>query len=141
MIQIKKTKSTNPSTKELGWVFRPANVKATTISDVAEQMALTTTHSKGETVAVMTDFVPNLINALLSNQKVTISDLGTFELKLSSGWKAEKGDLAKTDVTFGINFKPCKSLKNKLAGIESDQIAVVASESLEESEEETGRDD
>ena len=118
MLQVKKVKSTNPSTKELGFVFRQVNIGKTTEKDVANSLALGGTYSVGESKGILTDFGNHLASLLANNNRVIIDGLGTFELSTKSGWSKDAADLKKTSIKLGINFTPSAEILDTISKAE-----------------------
>ena len=133
-IRIQKSNAVNPSTGAKGYVFRQVETNKVTQDSLAELLARGGTFSKGEARGLFTDFPPFIADALANNGKVSIDGLGTFSLSVSAGWKADKADLKKSDVTLGINFTPDASF---LTTVQAADITVVSNVKGEDSEEET----
>ena len=134
MLQLKKTQLTNPNTHEKGYTFRQVNVGKSTEKDIANSIAVGGTYSVGESKGVLTDFGVHLAQALASNNKVVIDELGTFELSVKSGWAKDAADMKKSNVKFDINFTPAQSLKDT---INKAEIKVVQNATVEVEEENT----
>ena len=131
-VRLQKTPSTNPSTQEKGYVFRQVETNKVTQDSLAELLARGGTFSKGEARGLFTDFPPFIADALANNGKVSIDGLGTFSLSVSAGWKADKADLKKSDVTLSINFTPDAAL---LAPVQAAEITVVSNTKTEDTDE------
>ena len=83
-INYKVTKCRNPRGEEGTDYFKGTAVKASdyTFEDLVEDIALATTVTKGDAMAVLASIKPFITKALLASRRVVLQDLGSFHISL-----------------------------------------------------------
>ena len=80
-ITYRVSKCTNPKYPEVDY-FKGTAVKTGdyTFEDLADDIALATTCTKGDAMAVLASIKPFITKALLGGQRVVLNDLGSFHI-------------------------------------------------------------
>ena len=83
-INYKVTKCRNPKGDESLDYFKGTAVKSSdyTFEDLVEDIALATTVTKGDAMAVLASIKPFITKALLASRRVVLQDLGSFHISL-----------------------------------------------------------
>ena len=122
-INYKVTKCRNPRGEEGTDYFKGTAVKTSdyTFEDLVEDIALATTVTKGDAMAVLASIKPFITKALLASRRVVLQDLGSFHISLQ-GKCYEQADMKEEGFSpsamiksHRVVFRPEVKLKKDIA--------------------------
>ena len=114
MIVLIKHRAGHPQTHESRYFPRWTSMGTATKTQMAEEMARTSTFSTGEVEGIMTDFSQKICDELLNGKTVEIQGLGTFTLNVSGKARKEARDVTTEGVAVSVRFKPDRRLQLRL---------------------------
>ena len=105
-IIYKVTKCRNPQNPDAEY-YKGTAVKNSdyTFENLAEDVSLATTVTKGDAMAVLASIKPFIIKALLDSRRVVLNDLGAFTIGL-------QGKCYPKEVLSAEDFSPSKQIKS-----------------------------
>ena len=105
-IIYKVTKCRNPRNPDAEY-YKGTAVKNSdyTFENLAEDVSLATTVTKGDALAVLASIKPFIIKALLDSRRVVLNDLGAFTIGL-------QGKCYPKEVLSAEDFSPSKQIKS-----------------------------
>ena len=122
-INYKVTKCRNPRGEEGTDYFKGTAVKTSdyTFEDLVDDIALATTVTKGDAMAVLASIKPFITKALLASRRVVLQDLGSFHISLQ-GKCYEQADMKEEGFSpstmiksHRVVFRPEVQLKKDIA--------------------------
>ena len=131
-INYKVTKCRNPKGDEETDYFKGTAVKTSDymFDDLVEDIALATTVTKGDAMAVLASIKPFVTKALLAGRRVVLQDLGAFHISLQgkcyTAQKMQGEDFSPAAMIKGhrVVFRPEVKLKKDIAkGIQLKRIS------------------
>ena len=131
-INYKVTRCRNPKGDESTDYFKGTAVKTSDymFDDLVEDIALATTVTKGDAMAVLASIKPFVTKALLAGRRVVLQDLGSFHVSLQgkcyTAQKMQGEDFSPAAMIKGhrVVFRPEVKLKKDIAkGIQLKRIS------------------